>query len=190
MSNGNGNSGTTGNAFAGDGIPAEANDVQLRESDQVSGDKLEQVSGQEKSPEAKTQRKVPVRPTEDQMAAVVKQYVDAAIKDEQVAYDYFHIKKNYPKSLEAIVNYMLSKANIPDMDMETIMGVFMYAPRGVFFNIFDNEGLYVNIVGKDKNWSYYLNDAKTIADYETRTLAEVAGFEAALAQLELKLTKP
>jgi len=101
------------------------------------------------------------------------------------------IKEKYPKASRLLINYY-------DID-DSLIGIryFVedYLARNLY-DFFDEQGLYINILVEDNeytnsiNWLYWIVDSeKRIDDYsfQTRTEAEEKAFEKAFEILENKL---
>lgn len=98
------------------------------------------------------------------------------------------IKNKYPLCFQSLLDFSAMKGT-EVMDEETLIGLLLYNARAVTFNFFDFHEMYIYINGMKDTWYYYINqdvDLKRVP-YLNRTLAELAGYEAAFTKLEEKL---
>jgi hypothetical protein len=124
--------------------------------------------------------------TDAQKEEVLAGYVEIALGDNLLAFNGMEIKRKFPKAYKAVGAYMDNKSRLPSDD-ETIIGVVLYTPRNLFYDLFDSNNLFINIHGSDQRWKYSWEANEASDPFTSRVLAEYHGFMEGFQRLEQQL---
>lgn len=135
------------------------------------------------SVENKTQEQSKNELTPEQRNEAIYKYIEQADDAGVLAINSLEVKKVTPKAYDLCMDFMSTKAGGMNFDEETIIGTFMYAPRNVFYEFFDENKIYINIMGENQAWKFTF-DITISKEYPTRISAEKTAFMEAFKLLE------
>lgn len=120
----------------------------------------------------------------------LEMYIKQCIEENIMCFNPITTKKNFPAAYNSCVDYMARKANIPTLEEDTVFGVFLYSPRTILYEFFDEKGIFVNVIGGGDKWSNNVENKYDgiVMTYPKRILAEIAGFTAAFKILNENLS--
>lgn len=124
--------------------------------------------------------------TDEEKEKAISEYVTGAVEDNVIAFNAYKYKRLYPLAYQKCKEFMAKRARFEPGE-DTILGVFMYTPRTIFYEFLDSEKLFINITGSDDEWRYEYND-EAFGGYKSRVYAEIAGFEEGFNRLNKQLT--
>lgn len=111
--------------------------------------------------------------------------IEHLLGDDLLAFNALTLKAKFPKSYKKVVDFMQVKSSL-DTDEDTILGVFLYSPKTVVYNFFDDNELYINVGGWKQDWHYTINGSP--AEFcSSRTFAEHGAVLKAFELLEATL---
>ena len=181
--------GTSGTNNVGVTTPNNSDEARTRISDKINGNREGLKNGEvSEIGETKEVSKTQVQTkelTDNDKEAAIQEYLSSALKQGIIGFDGYKIKKTYPCAYQLIKEYMEEKSQ-GEMEDDIIVGVFLYSPRTILFNFFDDKKFYVNIIGKKGSWYFTINDA-VVGGFTSRVECEVEAFHAAFTSLEKTL---
>ncbi len=116
----------------------------------------------------------------------IKQYMVVAKEKDILSLDPYQIESQFPLAYKACVDYMSKRADVP-VGREIIVSIFVYSPTMILYKFFDENGIYINILGQDNSWEYCINQIISMIINETRVQAEAEALLEAFSELEKKL---
>lgn len=118
-------------------------------------------------------------------------YVEKAIEEDILALNAMSIKKNKPKFFKLVENFVKEELNSQNQDIEpskediesATLAVLIYNARAVLYKLFDDNKVYINIVGGGDDWVFRIN-GDSIGEAKTRTKAEKKAIDLAIDIIE------
>lgn len=111
-----------------------------------------------------------------------EQYIEESATEGLIFVNAFKIERLYPKAYASLKDHVKRKLNLPNVD-HMMTGILLYGSRAVLYEFFDEEKVYINVIGSDISWYYTLDSARKShtsgMTYKSRIEAEQAAFEAA-----------
>ncbi len=116
-----------------------------------------------------------------------EEYLDQSVVEDMLSLNALKIKRLYPNSFKLCVEYISEKSRLPQTD-DVLIGIFLYGPRTILYEFFDDAGLYINVVGASNQWHYTIT-SETIQVVnggiaKTRREAEKLALEEAFSHLD------
>lgn len=148
-------------------------------------------NGSETSTESQVDAKMLAQIEQEQKEIALEDYVKQCREADVLVINAFELRKSHPKGYQDTVAYMKSKSQTV-LEEDTIIGVFLYSPRQILLDYFDNKSYHLNctidLSGQNKPvWGYTINDEISTTKFDSRSQAEYSGYMAVYDLIEKQL---
>ena len=82
-----------------------------------------------------------------------EEYIEQSGTEGLLSINALKIKRLYPNAYKEAAKYISEKSRISQSD-DMLIGIFLYGPRTILYEFFDDYGFYINILGSKEKWHY------------------------------------
>lgn len=173
---------------AGSDVLRRSSETNVNSESEISG-KTQTVITENTKESFQTQPQPQSQLSEEEIEKQIEDTIPIELSRDVLLFNPIYLKKTYPKVYNKIVKYIEDMIGmIPEEEM--IFASILYSTRNLVFKFFDTESLWINITGKEENWSYtniFNKDIVAASDLVNRSTAEYQAYMLAFKMLEKSL---